>query len=158
MPNETLEIYMQKAIEEAYDGIHKGDGGPFGSVVVKDGEIIGSGHNMVIRKNDPTVHGELLAIREASQKLNNFDLSGCILVSTGEPSLLSLAACLWANIDKIYYGCSNDDIAKIGFRNEKLDDIVNNLSHLPKNYLTQICHEECLKLFDDYQKMNHDLY
>lgn len=56
-----------------------------------------------------------MAIREASQKLNNFDLSGCILVSTGEPSLLSLAACLWANIDKIYYGCSNDDIQKSVF-------------------------------------------
>ena len=71
--------YMQKAIEEAYEGIKKGDGGPFGAVIVKDGKIIASGHNMVLAHHDPTAHGEVTAIRAAGQKLGTHDLSGTTL-------------------------------------------------------------------------------
>ncbi|CBZ48615.1 tRNA-specific adenosine deaminase [Streptococcus gallolyticus subsp. gallolyticus] len=153
-----LEDYMQKAIQEAYDGIKKGDGGPFGSVIVKDGEIIASGHNMVLAHHDPTAHGEVTAIRKAGEKLGTHDLSGTTLFTTGEPCPMCLAACLWANIDKIYYGCTIADNAMIGFRDQRFDELMGGRKNLPKDYLVQLNHDDCLKLFKDYQEMTHNLY
>ena len=98
--------YMKAAIEEAENGIHAGDGGPFGCVIVKDGEIIGKGHNEVVKRKDPTCHGEIMAIHEASRTLDSFDLSGCELYTTGEPCPMCMGAILWANIDRVYYGCN----------------------------------------------------
>ena len=94
--------YMQVAIDEALDGISRQHGGPFGCVIVKDGRIVGQGHNRVLKNNDPTCHGEVSAIRDAGQKLGTFDLSGCELYTTGEPCPMCLCACLWANIDRVY--------------------------------------------------------
>ncbi len=87
--------YMRIAIEEAYAGICQHHGGPFGAVIVKDGVIVGQGHNMVLANNDPTGHGEVSAIRNACRNLNTFDL-----YTTGEPCPMCLFACLWANIEK----------------------------------------------------------
>lgn len=150
--------YMQKAIEEAYEGIKKGDGGPFGVVVVKDGKIIASGHNMVLAHHDPTVHGEVTAIRAACQMLSTHDLSGTSLFTTGEPCPMCLAACLWANIDKVYYGCTIADNAMIGFRDQCFDELMGGRKNLPEDYLVQLGHDDCLKLFKDYQNMQHNLY
>ncbi len=77
--------YMQMAIDEARQGIMAGDGGPFGSVVVKDGIVIGQGHNRVLGNHDPTAHGEVEAIRNACQRLGTHDLTGCDVYTTGEP-------------------------------------------------------------------------
>ena len=110
---------MQLAIEEARTGIQNDHGGPFGSVIVKDGEVISTGHNMVLLNNDPTAHGEISAIRAAGRKLGTFDLSGCTIYTTGEPCHMCLCACMWANIDKIYYGCTIEDNGLIGFRDDK---------------------------------------
>ena len=88
--------YMQTAIDEAMKGITNGHGGPFGSVIVLNGEIVGQGHNMVLVNNDPTCHGEVSAIRDACSMLGTYDLSGCELYSTGEPCQMCLFACLWA--------------------------------------------------------------
>ena len=82
--------FMAAAIEEAYEGIEHGHGGPFGSVIVRDGEIIGSGHNRVLLNNDPTCHGEVDAIRSTCAELGTFDLSGCELYTTGEPCPMCL--------------------------------------------------------------------
>lgn len=76
---------MKIAIQEAKKGMLNGDGGPFGAVIVKNGKVIGKGHNKVLSKNDATCHGEMEAIRSASRKLKNFDLSGCKLYTTAEP-------------------------------------------------------------------------
>ena len=84
--------YMTEAINEALDGIRNGHGGPFGCVIVKDGEIIGRGHNMVLNDKDSTAHGEITAIRDAEQALDSYDLSGCILYTTGEPCPMCLYA------------------------------------------------------------------
>ena len=92
--------YMHDAIEEAYKGIRAGDGGPFGAVIVKDGRIVGRGHNSVIRDQDATMHGEIAAIRDASRTLGTFDLSGCTLYSTAEPCPMCLCASMWADIDR----------------------------------------------------------
>ncbi|MBQ4252192.1 MAG: nucleoside deaminase, partial [Erysipelotrichaceae bacterium] len=101
--------YMQAAIEEAYRGIVARDGGPFGAIVVRDGEVIGRGHNRVIGNNDPTCHGEIDAIRNACATLKTHDLSGCQIYTTGEPCPMCLFACKWANIEAIYYGGTIED-------------------------------------------------
>ena len=115
--------FMRQAIAEAREGIHAGHGGPFGTVIVKDGKIVGRGHNCVLSLNDPTCHGEVAAIRDAGKKLGTFDLSGCELYTTGEPCHMCLCACMWANISKIYYGCTIEDNSIIGFRDGKFDEI-----------------------------------
>lgn len=147
--------FMQVAIEEAYAGIAENDGGPFGAVVVKDGEIVGRGHNRVAKKNDPTCHGEMEAIRDACKRLSTFDLSGADIYTTGQPCVMCLGAILWANIDKIFYGCSIDENDKIGFRDEVFNDTLHlDLKNL-ENRLIQIDHEECAALFDKYAKIQN---
>lgn len=142
--------YMSEAVKEAYDGINAGDGGPFGSVIVKDGKIIGRGHNRVIADHDPTMHGEVAAIRAACANLGTHDLSGCELYTTAEPCPMCLGAILWAGIEKVYYGCNIKDTDKIGFR----DEVFYKLTDGGRDSLGMQCvdRDECLRLFDDYSK------
>lgn len=149
--------YMKVAIDEATAGIKAHDGGPFGAVVVKDGVIVGRGHNCVLSHNDATHHGEVAAIRDAGARLGTFDLSGCTIYTTGEPCHMCLCACMWANISKIYYGCSIEDNGRIGFRDDKFDRIFGGRDKLP-GYMEQVGREECLQLFDDYLASGHDIY
>ena len=149
--------YMQLAIDEARKGIHQGHGGPFGSIIVKDGEIIGRGHNRVLVNNDPTCHGEVAAIRDACTRLDTFDLSGCEIYTTGEPCHMCLCACMWANLSKIYYGCTIADNDSIGFRDDKFNDIFGGREKL-EGYLVQIDREACLRLFDEYRATEHKIY
>lgn len=148
---------MNSAIAEAMEGIEKGHGGPFGSVIVKDGRIVGRGHNRVLSDNDPTCHGEIAAIRAACRALNTYDLSGCVIYTTGEPCHMCLCACMWANIDKIYYGCSIEDNGKIGFRDDKFDDLFGGRDRL-RDYMVQFQREDCLKLFEHYMSTQHKIY
>ena len=145
-----MNIYMKAAIEEAEHGIHAGDGGPFGCVIVKDGEIIGKGHNEVVKRKDPTCHGEIMAIHEASRTLDSFDLSGCELYTTGEPCPMCMGAILWANIDRVYYGCNIADTEEIGFR----DKVFYEFTEEKKAQMVQeLDRAECRKLYRDYQDM-----
>jgi len=109
------EKYMRHAIELGRKGMQAGDGGPFGTVIVKNGEIIGEGWNRVIATNDPTAHGEMMAIRDACKRTNSFILSGCDLYTSGEPCPMCLGAIYWARIDRIFYGFGVQDAAEIGF-------------------------------------------
>ena len=149
--------YMALAIEEARIGIENNDGGPFGTVIVKDDKIIATGHNKVLKTNDPTCHGEVDAIRKATSYLHTHDLSGCVLYTTGEPCPMCLCACMWANIDKIYYGCTIKDNESIGFRDNIFDQKFGGRKELD-NYLIQIDREKCLELFNYYNKMKKELY
>ena len=149
-----MDKFMKEAIKEAEKGIASGDGGPFGAVVVKDGVIVGKGHNKVLKNNDATCHGEMVAIKSASKKLGTFDLSGCVLYTTGEPCPMCLSACLWANIEKVYYGCSLMDNEKIGFRDKKFDSLMGGRKNL-KNYLVELNQKECLELFEKYLKIEN---
>ncbi len=108
-------VFMQRAIELARKGMHGGDGGPFGAVVVREGKIIGEGWNRVLATNDPTAHGEVVAIRDACGKGNVFSLEGCEIYTTGQPCPMCLGAIHWARIGAIYYGFSIADAAGIGF-------------------------------------------
>lgn len=149
--------YMQMAIEEARIGITQKHGGPFGSVIVKDGKIISKGHNMVLKNNDPTAHGEMMAIRKAGEILGTHDLSGCTLYTTGEPCHMCLCAILWANIDKVYYGCTIADNGLIGFRDDKFNEIFGG-RELLGDLLVQVDREDCLELFNEYNHLEHEGY
>ena len=145
--------YMKMAIEQARTGIHNGHGGPFGSVIVKNGKVIGQGHNMVLKNTDSTAHGEIVAIRNAEHDLGTYDLSGAEIYTTGEPCPMCLAACMWANISKVYYGCTIDDNEAIGFRDAKFDKLLGGRLAMSE-YLQQIGRDECLKLFDEYNQID----
>ena len=107
--------HMHAAIEAASKGMKTKGGGPFGAVVVRDQQIVGAGHNCVTATNDPTAHAEMVAIREACQSLNTFQLPGCELYSTCEPCPMCLGAIYWARLDRLYYACTKEDAAKAGF-------------------------------------------
>ncbi|MBP5674718.1 nucleoside deaminase [Candidatus Saccharibacteria bacterium] len=149
---------MQLAIEEAREGIRNGDGGPFGAVVVKNGEVVASGHNHVLSHNDSTCHGEIDAIRKAEQKLGTYDLSGCEIYTTGEPCPMCLAAVLWANISKVHYGCRTADEEAIGFRDGKFREMLNSNLNLPEGFIEERDREMCLEVFEEYIGMEKTLY
>ena len=146
--------YMKMAIKEAEKGIDAGHGGPFGAVIVKDGVVVGKGHNSVVKNNDPTCHGEMMAIHKACKKLNTFDLSGCEIYTTGEPCPMCLAAILWANISKVYYGCNIFDTEKIGFRDSVFYEFQND-EEKRKEFVVELDREACLKLYDKYKNIEH---
>ncbi|APH14660.1 cytidine and deoxycytidylate deaminase zinc-binding region family protein [Clostridium sporogenes] len=114
--NEIMDLCVKSCME----GMKNHEGGPFGSAIVKDGKVIAVAHNTVIGDNDPTAHGEVNAIRQACKKLNTFDLSGCELYTTSEPCPMCMSAIIWANISKVYYGCTVEDARDIGFRDEHI--------------------------------------
>jgi guanine deaminase len=109
---------MQLAIDEARKGLKKGHGGPFGCVIVKDGKVIATEHNTVIKDRDATGHAEMNAIQKASKKLKSFDLDGCEVYVTGKPCPMCRAALNWAKVKSVYYGCSYEDARAIGFNEE----------------------------------------
>ncbi len=141
--------FMLEAIKEAEKGIRNGEGGPFGSIIVKNGIIIGRGHNEVVKRNDPTCHGEMMAIRDASKNIGIFDLSNTELYTTGEPCPMCLGAILWANIDKVYYGCNVKDTDNIGFRDDVFYKRLNN----KLSFVTELNRSECLELYKEYSSI-----
>lgn len=116
--------YMQVAKELADDNLNTNVGGPFGAVIVKDGEIVGRGSNHVLAKNDPTAHAEIEAIRDASKTLGTYDLTGCILYTSCYPCPMCLSATIWSNIKVVYYGNTAEDADSIGFRDEFIYDYI----------------------------------
>ena len=107
--------FLRRAIALATENVARGIGGPFGAVVVRNGQIVGEGANSVTSTNDPTAHGEVNAIRAACKALGTFTLAGCHLYTSCEPCPMCLAAAYWARIDQIYYGCCAADAARAGF-------------------------------------------
>ena len=146
-----MDKFMNEAIKEAQDGIRQGHGGPFGSVIVKDGRIIGRGHNQVVKNQDPTCHGEIMAIHDACKTLKSFDLAGCELYTTAEPCPMCLGAILWANIEKVYFGCTIVDTEQIGFRDKVFYEM--NESGGKEKRLKELDRDACLKLFEEYSNI-----
>jgi len=110
-----MKKFMKIAVNSALAGIQKREGGPFGACIVKNGKVIASAHNQVLKNQDSTCHAEVQAIRIASKKLKSFDLSACEIYSTTEPCPMCFSAIHWARLSKIYYGTSIADVAKRGF-------------------------------------------
>lgn len=106
---------MRIAVDVALENVLTNGGGPFGAVVVRNGQIISVGRNQVTTINDPTAHAEIQAIRAACHYLNDFQLTGCELYTSCEPCPMCLGAIFWARLQKVYYACTKEDAAKIGF-------------------------------------------
>ncbi len=148
---EDKKKFMAKAIELSINSA-KTIGGPFGSVIVKNNKIIAEGSNKVTFSNDPTAHGEVVAIREACKKLNTFDLSGCEIYTSCEPCPMCLSAIYWSRLDKIYYANTREDAKNIDFDDsfiyleipKKIDD--------RKIKMTQMLRDDALKAFEIWDK------
>lgn len=150
--------YMKKAICNAEKGMQNNEGGPFGAVIVdKMGNIISNGNNRVIKQNDPTAHAEIVALREACEKLNTYDLSDYTIYTSCEPCPMCLSAIIWSNIKTIYYGCTKQDAGEIGFRDDMIYEYLKGKNKDLLN-LEQMDREECIKTFNKYKEMGGTIY
>ncbi len=140
---------MREAIRLSKENIDNG-GGPFGAVIVKDGEIIAKSANSVTRDNDPTAHAEVNAIRLAAKKLGTFDLSGCEIYSSCEPCPMCLGAIYWARLDKLYFGNDKTDAKNIGFDDSFFYEEVS-LPYSKRTIITaQLLSEEAIVAFEKW--------
>ena len=143
--------FMSRAIELSIKSVN-GGGGPFGSVIVKNNKIISEGFNKVTSTNDPTAHGEIVAIRNACKSLNNFNLKGCDLYTSCEPCPMCLSAIYWARIDKVYYANTRGDAQKIDFDDSLIfEELLKNIKER-KIPMRQMMREEALKAFKLWDK------
>lgn len=142
--------FMRRAIELAQNGIDANDGGPFGCVVVKDGEIVGEGNNCVTSTNDPTAHAEVVAIREACKNLNSFQLEDCVIYTSCEPCPMCLGAIYWARPKQFFFACTREDAANAGFDDDFIyEEIVLPIEErrIKTEYLLR---DEGLKVFENW--------
>ena len=143
--------FILRAIELSKKSI-KHQGGPFGCVIVKKGKIISEGFNKVTSTNDPTAHGEIVAIREACKQLNNFNLNGCKIFSTAEPCPMCLSAIYWARIDKVYFANTRQDAQKIDFDDSLIYSEFQKNIDKRKIPMVQMMRGEALKAFELWDK------
>ena len=142
------EKFMRAAAALAEKNVADGTGGPFGAVIVRDGVIVGEGTNQVTSSNDPTAHAEVVAIRQACEKLETFNLEGCVVYTSCEPCPMCLSAIYWARLDRIFYGNTKADAAAIDFDDDFL------YTEIPKPIdqraipTRQILREETIKSFE----------
>lgn len=152
-----LEFGIKESIEMARKTMNLGYGGPFGAAIIKDGHCIAVASNSVLIDNDPTAHAEINAIRKACSVLETYDLSGCELYATGYPCPMCMSAIIWANITKVYYGCTPSEAENIGFRDDYIYRFLRS-EDTSKVCFEQVGHEEAIKLFQEYHKNNSTLY
>lgn len=144
------EEYMREAIRLSIENIKQG-GGPFGAVIVKDGQIIATGTNRVTATCDPTAHAEVSAIRDAAKKLNTFDLSGCDIYTSCEPCPMCLGAIYWAHIDRMFYGNTKTDAKNIGFDDSFIYDEIDLRIEDRRLKAQQLLPEEAIKAFQAWE-------
>lgn len=144
------EEYMREAIRLSIENIKQG-GGPFGAVIVKDGQIISTGTNRVTATCDPTAHAEVSAIRQAAKALNSFDLSGCDIYTSCEPCPMCLGAIYWAHIDRMFYGNTKTDAKNIGFDDSFIYDEIDLRIEDRRLKAQQLLPEEAIKAFQAWE-------
>lgn len=144
------EEFMREAIELSIKNVDT-NGGPFGAVIVKDGEIIARGKNKVTSNNDPTAHAEVNAIREAAAKLGTFDLKGCEIYSSCEPCPMCLGAIYWARLDKLYYANTKQDAKEIDFDDSFIYEELELPVEKRKIPTTQILRDEAIVAFNKWK-------
>jgi tRNA(Arg) A34 adenosine deaminase TadA len=142
---------MREAIRLAREGVRRGDGGPFGAVVVSGDRIVGRGCNRVVSARDPTAHAEVEAIRDACRALGRFDLSGCELYATCEPCPMCLAAIHWARLDAVHQACTRDDARAIGFDDAAIADELALPPERRRVRSTALLRDEALEVFDEWR-------
>jgi guanine deaminase len=141
---------MEEAISLGREGMMQSGGGPFGAVVLCDGQIVGRGHNQVATLLDPTAHAEVMAIREACRALGRFDLRGCELYTSCEPCPMCLAAIYWARLDRVFYACTRHDAAVAGFDDDFIYEQVPLEIATRSLPMQQISRECALELFQEW--------
>ncbi len=142
--------YMTRAIELARAGMDAGVGGPFGAVVVKNGEIIGEGNNRVTSTNDPTAHAEVVAIRAACERLNTFQLDGCEIYTSCEPCPMCLGAIYWARPRQVFFACTREDAASVGFDDDFIYDELAKRNDERERVMINLLRDEGFALFHDW--------
>lgn len=150
MSTDNKHQYMRAAIKKAEENFIFGKGGPFGAVIVRDGEIIAIAGNCVTSTNDPTAHAEVVAIRDACKKLETFDLSGCEIFASCEPCPMCLGAIMWARIDKLYYAANRADASRAGFDDEFFYAELALPSDKRILKPTKLLQDEAIKVFDKW--------
>ncbi len=147
------ETFMRRAIELAREGMVSAGGGPFGSVVVLDGKIIGEGSNRVTATNDPTAHAEVVAIRNACKYIDSFQLDGCVIYASCEPCPMCLGAIYWSRADRIYIACTRDDAANAGFDDASIYDEIGKEVDERKVPCDVLLRDEGLTVFKEWIEM-----
>lgn len=145
--NALLEAVEVSATSLTDEGVPAG--GPFGSVIYKNGNFIANGYNHVLANHDPSAHGEIQAIREACRMLGTWDLSGCVLYTSCEPCPMCLMTAKWANIEKIYFAANRKDAAAIGFKD---DDLYNLLKPGVYAYAIPECRDKAVEVMQKWFK------
>ncbi|HTP52924.1 MAG TPA: nucleoside deaminase [Anaeromyxobacteraceae bacterium] len=146
------ETFMRRAIDLSRIGMDRGDGGPFGAVVVRDGCVVGEGWNRVTSTNDPTAHAEVVAIRAACSALGRFDLHGCELFASCEPCPMCLSAVYWSRLDRVYYANGRADAARIGFDDAALYEEVARPVQSRSLPMVRLLAEEARAAFDAWER------
>uniref|UniRef100_A0A6U3BUV7 CMP/dCMP-type deaminase domain-containing protein n=1 Tax=Lotharella globosa TaxID=91324 RepID=A0A6U3BUV7_9EUKA len=147
--------YMDLAVQEAKEGVERGEGGPFGAVIVDSkGEVVARAHNMVLQSNDPTAHAEVTCIRKASAKLGKFDLSDCKIYSTCEPCPMCFGAIHWAKIPVCIFGATAKDAADAGFDDAFIYNAIRKTAKETKCDMVQQQHKGAV----DVMKLKYELY
>ena len=149
--NENDEKFMRRAIALAQEGMMAEAGGPFGAVVVKDGQIIAEGFNQVTSTNDPTAHAEIVAIRKACEKSNQFQLEGCTLYTSCEPCPMCLGAIYWARPDKVVFAADRIDAAHAHFDDAFIYEEIGRDIKSRKIPFAQLLRDEALKVFESWK-------
>ncbi len=146
----NIREFMQYAIELSAKNMRSNKGGPFAAIIVKEGEIIAEGGNEVTSENDPTAHGEIVAIRKACKKLNTFNLEGCSIYSSCEPCPMCLCAIYWARLDALYFGGTREDAGRAGFDDAPFyKEVAADLDHRSKK-TCNCCREDAQKVFEEW--------
>jgi tRNA(Arg) A34 adenosine deaminase TadA len=150
MTEQQNENFMRRAIALAQNGIDSNLGGPFGAIVVCDGEIIGEGWNQVTSTNDPTAHAEVVAIRSACARLGSFQLDNCVIYTSCEPCPMCLGAIYWARPAKVYFAATREDAAAVGFDDQFIyEEIGKNFEHRQMK-LANFLRDEALVVFRNW--------
>lgn len=150
-------LFMDRAIQLARKGMNQNHGGPFGCVIVKDGKIVGEGHNRVTTANDPTAHAEVVAIRNACDHLGTFQLTGCDVYTSCEPCPMCLGALYWARPERIFYAANRSDASEAGFDDSFIYDEIS-VATSERSIATESLHrDKALELFDEWKKKDDKL-
>lgn len=157
--NKKDAFFMKRAIELAEEGMNSNLGGPFGAVVVKNNEIIAEAFNSVTSLQDPTAHAEIMAIRQACQKLDSFQLEDCIIYTSCEPCPMCLGAIYWARLKIVFFACDREDAAEIGFDDQFIYNELEKETEERDIKFVKILNDDALQVFkkwkDKSDKINY---
>ncbi len=144
------DFFLRQTFQLAREGMTTNQGGPFGSLIVRDGEIVGRGYNQVTSTNDPTAHAEVVAIRDACRNLGTFQLEGCTLYASCEPCPMCLGAIYWARPSRIVYGAFHSDAASVGFDDQFIYEELDKPREDRKIPMQQRLREEANAVFQEW--------